>query len=334
MKTFFIVLVSIVFFCIPVSADITWITPVDIDPAATATWTDADVTAHVGAGVTGIIVHVYRSDASSAGLDWGIRQNGSTDARINEWFGSNTGNLWTAIGIDGGDICEIYTEVHASFEFWLVGWFGSDATFNLNADDISLGTTGSWLDIDIATLTGGETAIAAIIEIVSSANSMTFGLRMNGSTDNRLQETRRHGWAVIGVDGSEILEGQISDVGCDFFLVGWIITDVTMNTNATDLSLGTTGSWLDLSALPAGATGGFIEVVTTNFGNDFGLRLNGSTENLLGGAAGLQHSWGLVEADGSQIIEGQISSLSADFFLVGYSTAAAAVTVKKQIIVY
>ena len=292
---------------------ITWITPSEITPGTANAWTDADVSGSVPSGATGVILHIHVTAIEETG--W--RKNGSSDNRKpTNYTGSH---FWCACGVDASRILELYVGSITTVNVYLVGYFTSDSVFFTNALDKSLAGVGSWLDIDISSDTGGDTAIGAIWEVIQTNYDLNWGFRKNGSSDNRVLDTDRHGAAIIGVDGSEICEGQISSVNVDFFLTGYVKSNSTFNTNATDLSLGSTGSWIDLSALPAGATGGFIEVVTTSYSQNYGLRENGSAENIVAGAAGEQHAWGLVEADGSRLIEGEISSNNVDFFLVGYA---------------
>ena len=136
-------------------------------------------------------------------------------------------------------------------------------------------------------------------------------------TSSPMSEARR------GVDGSELAEQRISTTAMDLFLMGYLKSEATLNTNANDRSLGSTGAWLDLGALPSGASGGIYEIDNTATDGDlYGLRKDGSSENILHDGM-LGRGLGLVES-ASLIVEGQISSLSDDFFEMGYFHAAAA----------
>lgn len=302
---------------------ITWITPVDITPGVAGSWQDADVSGSVPAGATGVILHIH---ASPGYADWvtGWRKNGSTDARESNVYTGQ--HFWAGCGVDENRVLELYVTANGGSNhatIWLAGYFTDDAVFFTNAPDKSLGATGSWIDIDISGDTGGDTAIGAILEIPHPGGNIDWGLRKNGSSDNRVTGYwPRHTAAIIGCDGSEIFEGQITHTDVDFFLMGYITKESTFITNATNLSLVGTGSWIDLAALPAGGTGGFIEVIMGDETQNYGLRENGSGETILGRS--MDHMWGMVEADGSRLIEGQISNTNVDFFLVGYSEAAAA----------
>lgn len=299
-----------------------WITPVEITPGTADAWVDCDVSTYVPAGATGVILHVVVT--VGAVYDFSFRKNGSTDARVSRFSDTGTGNSWVAVGVDTNRVLELYLDDITNMDVYLVGYYGSEAAFFTNAPNKSLSTTAAWTDIDISADTGAETAIAAVFDISGSETAYYFGLRKNGSTDARTYYNRFHDCPcfVIGVDASEICEGYIDNLVMDFFLLGYIKSSHTFNTNATDLSLSTLAAWLDLAALPSGATGGYIEVPAAYGPYLYGLRKNGSVEDIYQ-TTGLRVAFGIVECDASQIIEGKIEIVRVDFFLVGYATAAA-----------
>ena len=297
----------------------TKITPVEITPATIDAWVDVDVSAYVPAGATGVALHFV--DTATAAETVGARKNGSTDNRIGVIGFSQ--HCWGSIGIDGSRILELNVGSITTIDVYLVGYYLSESVFFTNAPDKSLTTTSAWTDIDISSNTGTDTAIQAIFEIKSSGlTAYACGLRKNGSTDNRINTVLFHHCfgATIGVDEAEICEGYIGSIAVDFFLVGYIKSDVVSLTNGTDLSLGSIGSYIDLAALPSGATAGWIEVVATT-AYLYALRENGSAENIY---YKNKHCWALVGCDSSLLIEGKIENVGLDFFLVGYPTAAAA----------
>lgn len=301
---------------------LTWITPVEVTPGSTG-WQDADLSSHIAAGATGVILHAVNTDAST-GYAFGCRKNGSTDDRAQNL--STNHHFWAACGVDANRICEINVSSTSSIDVYLVGYFGADAVFNTNAVDKSLSSTGSWQDIDLNVNDG---AIGAIIEVYSTGTNLAYGLRKNGSTDARTNNARANTtFAFIGVDANEVLEGYIGNAAVDFYVTGYIKSDATFNTNATDLSLGSTGEYADLSALPSGATGGFIEVVCSS-AYRYALRKNGTTEDVYQRVR--YHNWAAVECDTNRVIEGKIENAGVDFFLVGYTTAASGSTTQKSL---
>lgn len=174
-----------------------------------------------------------------------------------------------------------------------------------------------WLDVDVSSEC--PNAKGVIIEVINpetyvGAVYSNYGLRKNGSTDDRSENTKFHCWAVIGCDESQIFEAQ-NGYGVAFFVVGYITSGASFFTNAVDKSLVKTGSWIDIdvSANCPDANGVFVEVY--DYGT-CGLRKNGSTEDIY---RDVEHCWGIIEVDADKIFEGKISRLALDFFVVGFS---------------
>ncbi len=290
------------------------ITPTEVTPSTAGSWQDMDASGSVPAGATGVILHCIFPYFSYA---FGLRKNGSTDNRITNV--RYTSHCWAMIGVDSNRVFEAYVGSTTDIDIYVVGYTVSGVTFKTNADNKSLSTTGSWQDIDCSS--EAPSAIGLIFEVVNVGTVAYGGLRKNGSSDNRntynIFQHQSFG-AVIGCDASQICEGYIETTDVDFYLLGYITDGCTFNTNATDVSLTTTGAWTDLSALPSGANMGFIEVASTS-AYRYGLRKNGSSEDIYKDAR--MHPWGIVECGASQIIEGEIESTNVDFFVVGYSTA-------------
>lgn len=225
-------------------------------------------------------------------------------------------------GVDGSRVCEIYVESTTQVDVYLIGYTTEGFVFFDNAVGKSLSATASWTDIDCSAV---APAAVGLMFDVFSASALEFGLRKNGSTDDRHFDAVLHSCmtALIGCDDAQIVEGYIEGTNADFYLLGYITSaaEITFNTNATDLSTATTGEWTDLATLPAGATGAIVEVTASSV-LSFGLRENGSAEDIYRDA--YNHPWAFVECDANRIIEGKIESTGVDFFLVGYTTAGAA----------
>lgn len=309
------VFMIIIFNPSPAQAAVGWITSVDITPTTAAAWVDADVSAYIPTGATGVILHINNTTAA---YNIGFRKNGSTDNRINSIRADE--HFWAAIGVDSNRILELYLGSTTYTTVYLVGYFTDEAVFFTNAVDKSLTVTSTWTDIDISADTGTDTAIGAIFEVVHIANGYRwYDFRKNSSTDNfsgGSNDVKSHNGVIVGVDANEICEAIIESTDVDFFLVGYVTKDMVFNTNATDMSLSTTGAWTDLTALPSGATGAFFNVP---IGADaFGLRQNGSTENIVNT---YPHAWAMVAADSNGLIEGYSTWGLVKFYMVGYTTS-------------
>jgi hypothetical protein len=303
---------------------ITWLEPTDLGLTTTGAWTDVDVSASVPEGATGVILHIVNS--STTYYRNGVRKNGSSDNRNMILFSHS--HYWTMVGVDADRVFEAYI-ANVAVDIYLVGYVDADAAFFTNGVNKSLSATAAWTDIDISANTDTNTAIGAIFEVAHSgatSSSYAYGLRKNGSTDEHIAQVygaslvATNACAIIGVDESEVCEGYIANTAVDFYLLGYFMAGATFNTNGTDLSLTNLDAWEDLSALPAGATGAFIEVNNDSGGAYYyGLRENGSAEAIYERVT--RHMWGIVKADANRVIEGEIGNTAIDFFLVGYANS-------------
>lgn len=303
-------------FALPTPAEAAYseITRVVKSIGSSGAWADIDMSVEVPAGATGVCGEMY---ITSGTRNIGVRKNGSTDNRTNSL--NDTSHAWFCIGVDSSRIFEAFCGDAAQCRYAIEAYTTDDAVFNTNATDKSLGTTAAWTDIDISADTTG-TATCAVIEAVGSTAGAAFGLRMNGSTDNRINSLATdfmHQFGLVGVDSSELLEGYIGSLNTDMFLVGYMTKGCTGLTNGTDKSLGSTGVYTDLTASPTDAIGTAIEVISTSDLN-FNIRKNGATNNNQYSLN--QHTWAIVPTDRTGIAEGLISNTAVDFFETAYFT--------------
>lgn len=291
------------------------ITPTEIVVGANDEWTDMDASALIPVGATGVILHAVNNALS--GKDIGLKKKGSTDDRHADMESSS--HWWTMVGVDGDRLFEAYVEEASTMDIYVVGYTMAGVTFKTNADDMSIGTTKDWIEIDASTEAPNATGL--IFELSSSSGGYReFGFKKNGSSDDRHFDTYKHHsfCAVIGCDASQLCEGYVEDLAVDFYLIGYITDGVTFNLNATDLSMTSYDAWLDLTALPdENPVMAIIEVTgTVGATNEYGLRKDGSAEEIYEDAPA--HPWAIVEC-AERIIEGYVKTVGTGFFLVGYA---------------
>ena len=293
-------------------------TPVDKSLGATGAWTDIDLSSDVPTSATGAIFRV--SNTLATPQQYGLRKNGSTDDRYYDLHASR--QQFAVIGLDANRKCEGKIET-TYIDFYLVGYTEADATLLTNGTDKSIGTTTAWTDIDLSSdIASGS--VAAIFEVVSTDGSLArdFGLRKNGSTDNRHPDIYKgsHTFMIVGVDASRICEGYIENTSIDFYLIGYL-TQGQAETNAHDRSLGTTGSYVDIDEsanAPSGATGVFGEVIATS-AYKFAARKNGTSFDYYEDAP--PHDSIMAGLDANRKWEGKIENVAVDFYTMGYFAA-------------
>jgi len=285
--------------------------PVEEIPAGFAGWQDIDVSGYVPSYATGVIVHLYNGGAR----DMNVRMNGSTDNRFNNNIEEH---YWAIIGLDVNKVFEVYLQDNTC-HLLIVGFTGTGFTFNTNGLDVSLGVALAWTDIDLSV--SAPDAIGAIFEVYNGdPAAQGWGFRMDGSADARINSSpaTSGSFAIIGCDSVQVVEGYVADLDVDFYLIGYITAGATFKLNADDISIGVAG-WtdIDISTEAPASTHAIVEVIDIAPGpDDYGLRRNGSTENVYQSCN--WHFWSIVECDADQVIEGQVSNVNVDFFLVGY----------------
>lgn len=279
---------------------------------------DLDSFVTVPSGATGCVIIVHNPSATDYSSD--VRANGSTDSHAvthpnNSWYAY-------AVKLDSADNIVEVNISNTALKVYVRDFFGSESVFNTNGVAKSLAGSGAWTDVDISANTGADTAIGAYFKAHSVGGSRLYGFRKNGSTDNRVTEGD-NGLAIIGVDASEICEGQINDTDMDFYLMGYCTTQAAFDTNATDKSIGSTGAYADADTLDSGYSHGVYEFNNTDATGDSWLRKKGAADDIYD-RPGIRHTWNIVEGDASRIVEGKISAITSDWYRIGQFQAAAA----------
>lgn len=299
------------------------VTPVECTPVDTL-WQPIDLDDYIaglGADVTGVILHYVNFVTGVTYI--GFRKNGSTDDR-HEYMQKEC-HAWAAIGVDATHIFECYLGALERMNVYVVGYTTTGVTFATNATEKVPAGEADWWDVDCST--EAPEAIGLIFEVTADSGIDDVGLKKNGSTDDRKSygphDTSGLG-CIVGCDASQICEVYRGETDTHFWLLGYITDGYTAITNATDLSLDTTDTWQDLTALPDVTPApimGFIEVYH-GVPYEYGLRKNVSGEDIYWNAS--CHCWAFVECDANRVIEGKIENTALDFFLMGYAVGGIA----------
>ena len=306
-----------------------FITPVDITPGSNGSWTDTDITAHVGADAGSVALAIVRAvNTSTTNVrNAGIRANGSTDPihRL-----ANDSQTLFAVLVDANDVFELFRA--SNVDFYLEGYFTtSEAGGVTNAVDVTPGSQNSWLDVDISTDTGSDTAVGACLLLNNtSTGTRNIGFRPNGSTDTfdtQMGGGNRMLGAFISCDGSEIFEVRLSGGGNIFaYLTGWWTSGANYtldNVNRADYSTATTGSYVDVAPTEV-AAGDVAALVlmdpTDDAAYSFDLRAKGETASQVRDARDIA-SW-IVSVDANGDFQQQIENVALDLYYEGHFDAA------------
>lgn len=287
-------------------------------------WTDIDVRPFgVPVGATGVILHVD-GGYTGAVRDYGIRRNGNGDAR-NLSFGFGSSHTWAIVGIDANGIFEFHNVALSNHvQLDLLGYTMAGVNFSpsyVNAPLI-IPPAGVWTPFNLGPTGLGlipADAIGVIFEFRDTTPATAFGLRQNGSADNRITNSAGQHSAfsfVVGVDANQTIEAYAGAVNIIFYLHGYITEGATFYLNAPDVTPAGVGAWANLPALPPNSLMGFIEV-TSAAGQRYGA------ERPIGGLGDYWvtaiHNSAFVFCDNNGIMRGIKENAGATFHLTGYA---------------
>lgn len=310
-------------------AALEFITRTDISGTYDSTWRSYDCTTLI-AGLSDIttasgVLLEYEWSATTSSDDIGFRRGDSTDTDV--WQTSaQTGVRQVAIGLDSADdTFDYYADSGAGVpSIFIIGFFNDDdVKFLQNTTNFTPGN-GTYADANIASATGGDTAIAGIFHHLSDrTNLINWAWRKKGTSEDtiygELSNTSESGDGLIicGCDGSEVCEfKQSSSFGGDSAaLVGYFISGITWKDTATDISEGTTGSYQPADITPTDAFAAYVVSfnvgVTTEEG--FGVRKDSGGNDGYGDVA--QITTHLVEIGAGDTIEQHIEATTRDLYL-------------------
>lgn len=192
---------------------------VNVSTGASSSWTDKVLTSQTyGEKIKGAILEITCSGFT--GDLYGFRKNGSTDNRVLEGASMHS---FAFVGVDSNNTYESYSADNNNTLMYLVGWMRSDAVFNTNAKNISLGSIDDWIDLPAIPRTVSR-PIGGMIEVISGGEygGQAYGFRANGCSDNLFYDKAFHPWAIAGCDVDGVMEGKIHSTAVDFFLVGYL----------------------------------------------------------------------------------------------------------------
>lgn len=216
----------------------------------------------------------------------------------------------------------------------------SGFTWFTNAYDVSLGTTGSWQDIDLSPyLPTGTTG--AIVELVNTSIKDKRGV-VRGKEDTRdymsdpnsnMIKGDTHRYQIVKVDANRLIQGYITSNKVDFKLHGYTTgTDPSYFNTPPDITPATAGAWTIVDLGPTGLslvdaeTDGVILLISSSGSGsgevDYGIREVGSTDQPPPSFDGWRltvstNTMYLVGLDAAKRLEAYRGVASVNIYLVG-----------------
>ncbi len=207
---------------------------------------------------------------------------------------------------------------------------GDGFTWFTNAPDISLGTTGSWQDIDCSANVPAD-ATGVIVQLYNTSGGADYrGMvrgkedtrdYMAGGTDGEIRN-KTHRFQVVKLDSALKIQGYIDNTSVDFRLMGYTTgIDPVYFTNPPDKTPGTTGSWtpVDVSANVDADADGVILLVYNASSSDktYSIKETGSSyANTSLGLRGNQNTMFAVGLDAGKTFQSWIEDSNVKIYLV------------------
>lgn len=148
---------------------------------------------------------------------WRYRPNGSTFVGAEQ----ASSHIWGVCGCDVDQKWQIHPPSFGGalkLDISVTGYITARCGFRTNFDDISLGVTGSYEEIDITSHLSGYNA--ALVLLHSTVGAADWDLRAKGSSRDWQRAAHNKNLGVVKLDSDDIFEGYIANTGIDFFLIG------------------------------------------------------------------------------------------------------------------
>lgn len=281
------------------------------------TYHNVDLSAYLPIGATGVMLLLVNPNSSTEYC--GVRHPDSTFAPGVGVIG--TGHMPHICGVNAARQVAINIGgTSLQVTPYVVGFFGAEASFFPTPVSLlgSMTCDGAWHTLDLSGSIPAS-AIAAIITYNGTSGTANWDWRHPDSTDDMPKAAMANQTIMVALDGTRACEYRCSTAtNVKFELEGYVLSGMSFNTNAVSRATATTGSYVDVAALPVGALGGLYRMVGT-LNNDYYLRKNGDTTDLYRkcGYSGYYP----VQCDANRVIEQKIGASNLDLYELGWWTA-------------
>lgn len=256
----------------------------DITLPFTDIWLDIDLSSYVPVGATGAILEVVNTGVGLAG--GAVRgKEDPRDYMSNPSFGpillEPETHQWQMVKVDADRLIQgnvTSNDIH----FKLLGYtIGPDPSFFSAPPDVTTGTTGSWVTMNLASDVDADVD-GAILLVVGDAKK--YGIREVGSNFSNVDlklPFEGHTMYLVGLNSSKEFEAFI-ETDFNIYLVGQTKGSVVYYTDDISVTNPATGSWATLDAGTFGVSAdanGLILTAEVASAGDLGLRHGDSTDD-------------------------------------------------------
>ncbi|MBT4073134.1 MAG: hypothetical protein HOE75_05585 [Chloroflexi bacterium] len=304
---------------------------VDITPGTIDSWQVIDLSASVPAGTTGAIVELINTHPSNA-VSGVVRGGDDTteympDASAQKLAGHT--HRWQVVEVNSALEIQGYVESTSNILVRLIGYTaGTDPVYLGTPVDVSPATTGSWTTVDVSANVSAD-ATGVILWLDATGGDTNYGIREVGSSFSDIThrlESESNGMYFVGIDGSDQFDIYLENSSIVVYVVAYTEQSVVYYTNDVAVTDPTLNTWEDIDAdtysVPSGANG-LILHAQNNRNNkvDFGIRKNGSTDDLDKQLPAQGHMQGGVGIDSDNIWEEYIDRTDTDVSIAAYTVA-------------
>lgn len=292
-------------------------TAYDITPTATG-WVNIDVSDKVPENARGLVLLVSAEGGASS---YAVAKTALSTTPVADIASGLQAYAFTGLLLGAFSFYRSNTFLKVR----LMGYFTDDAVFfDVGVDKSPGATTPGWQVIDCTNDIPYADTDYAIVEIVNgntTSGSLAFGLRKQGSTDDRKAVGAIHQFALVPLNARkfEFYTNADSVKKDSLYLVGYVRSGV-VKANGVDVTPGSTGAYVNVDRSAdtdtVNATGVLVEVYNANpVNSSFALRPNGSTDDFYLKSS---HAFALVGMDQSKIFQAKIAELNEKLFILGY----------------
>lgn len=280
-------------------------------------WTELDLTHAIHPDATGIIFCVINTDIGAERYI-GLRAKGSASTLAGVM--KRHTHTWGLCPVSEDRKIEYYAPLGTLRHLWIMGYTGPNVHFLEPPVDVTPPNNATWTLKDLASDAPGAKAV--ILDVNAGTDMLSqIGARCNGSTDNRVRGCG-HSFPVIKCDDTQKIELYLNHIGAgtpQVHLIGYITDNITMETNAINISFKPPLEWGNILVNQSYATPkfAFIELDSDAVHSDMGAQKRHSLRDILYDGDG--HNWIIVHCNEGWFVELWRDTWGQTFFLQGVS---------------